>query len=77
MALGFIGNADFFIKFYEKCIELGLETEQDKTDLLLTMSKNDGHISVFKTKRSKEQIAQDLAKNYGNVLYIKPEEQDQ
>jgi len=77
MALAFMGNADFFLKFYEKCIELGLETEQEKEDLLLTMAVLDGHISVFETKRSKAQIVQDLAKNYGNVLYIKPEEQDQ
>ena len=75
MTIGFVTNADFLLQFYEISVELGLETEEEKTLLLMHMAKsNPDQCSVFKTERGKDQIVKDFAKNFGKVLRIKSEE---
>lgn len=73
MTLGFVTNADFLLRFYEICMEYGIEDEQQKAAILYEMARQEpDQCSVFKTKRTKDQVTKDLAKNFGNVLHIKP-----
>ena len=69
MALTFYSNAEFFERFFRRCMVENLDTEEDRVKLLLTMAQEEkGKCSIGMTNRSKKEIVQDLAKNYGNVL---------
>lgn len=59
-------------EFCKRCIARGAETRQEKTEILIEMAKEGLMNSVMETKRTPDQVAEDMAKNFGNVLYIKP-----
>lgn len=73
----FYTNADFLLKFYERCIVEGIESEEAKLELLAEMAvDNPGQCSISSTERSKEQVIKDMTKTYGKVLYIDPNKKD-
>lgn len=77
MTMMFLTNVDFLLKFYERCKEEGLDTVDERMDLLVKMAmENSGQCSISETKRDKEQIIKDLQKNYGNILYVDPDADD-
>jgi hypothetical protein len=71
MTLAFHGNADIFMRFFEEVEKRGLKTEEEKVKLLVEMAQSGEKISVWKTKRTPEQIVKSYAE-HGNVLYLHP-----
>lgn len=58
-------------EFYTRCIETHAETQKEKTDILVDLA-NEGKIKrIIKTGRTFEKVAEDLSKNFGNVIAIK------
>jgi len=76
MTLMFQGNADFFMRFFERCQKENLNTEKERADLLVVMAKETGECSISHTERSKEEITKDLAKHYGHILKVSEEDGD-
>lgn len=58
-------------EFYRRCIERHAETEKEKTAILVELAKEGKMNSVMETKRTPDQVAADMAKNFGKVLYVK------
>ena len=62
-------TCDQAIAFYEEVQRLGIENDvKAKQALLMEFVKNGNAVRAWSTERSKEQIVEDLKKNYGNVL---------
>lgn len=77
MTMLFLTNADFLLKFYERCAKDGIETEEERVVLLTQMAiENEGQCSISQTNRTKEQVVKDLSKNYGKVLCVDPDKKD-
>lgn len=68
--LMFQSNADFFMRFFERCTQEKLETEEERLVVLLEMARESGECSVVSTKRTREEIVKDAAR-HGKVLDIK------
>jgi hypothetical protein len=66
-----IMNAETALIFYERKAALGAVTENECAAILLEMAKEGLIKSVIATERSKEEVIQDLAKNYGSILHLK------
>ena len=77
MTLVFQSNADFFLKFYERCMKENITDEKERVQLLLRMAEEDGKCSVIQTERTKDQIAEDAAKHYKTVLKFNKEDKSE
>jgi len=77
MTTMFLGDVEFFQRFFKKCVELGLEGEKERLQLLVDMAKegNGQECSIIQTNRDEDTIVEDMAKHYGKVLRIKPNEE--
>lgn len=73
MTLAFHMTADQALQFFELCHEFNLQTEDERVGLLKELIAHGFDITVFQTKRTPDQIAQDYAK-HGNVLHVKVED---
>jgi hypothetical protein len=61
-------NIDTALEFYIRCREQHAQTLEDRNKILVQLVEEGRIKSVTATNRSKEQIVQDAAKNYGHVL---------
>lgn len=59
-------------EFYRRCTERKAVTQEERTNILIELAKEGQMKAVMETKRTPEQVAKDLAKNFGKVLFIKP-----
>ncbi len=66
---------DVAIEFYRRCEETNAQTRQARTNILLDMASEGKIASVMETQRTPDEIAADMAKNFGDVLYIRPKEE--
>jgi len=74
--LAFMMSVEQLELFYQICEAVGAVTEEQKVFVAMEMAQH-GHInSVVKTKMDKEEYVKHLAKNFGNVLVVKPQEKD-
>ncbi len=64
-------DAESAMIFYERKAALGAVTEEECNAILLEMAKEGLIKSISATERSKEQVIQDLAKNFGKILHLK------
>jgi len=72
--LAFTLTVDQLELFYELCEAAHAETEEQKMVILEEMARVGQITNVVKTKMGKEEYIEHLAKNFGNVLVVKPGE---
>lgn len=58
-------------EFYQRVIDQNAQTREEKTQILIDLAKEGRINSVIETQRTPDQIAADMAKNFGNTLYLK------
>lgn len=75
MTMLFSGDVDFFEKFYLKCIEQDLTTEEDRVNLLIKMSMESKDCSIYQTSRTKEQVIKDYTQHYDDILVVEPDKE--
>jgi hypothetical protein len=61
-------------EFFLRCKERGADTEEQRLAILKELAEEGQLKSVMQTNRTADQVAKDMAKNFGNVLYVKPKE---
>lgn len=76
MTMAFHMTADQALQFFQLCRELNLTTEEERLALLFEMIAAGFDMTVFETKRTPRQIAEDYSK-HGDVMWIKTEEDDE
>lgn len=62
-------------EFYRRCIDRNAQTREEKTEILIELAKEGQMRSVMQTDRTPDQVAKDMSKNFGNVLYVKPKKE--
>jgi len=67
----FTMSPDIALEFYTEVKKRNLNTEKERLNLLIELTKQGKIKSISKTSRSKEELIKDLSKHF-NVLYIKP-----
>jgi len=75
MAMMFYLTPEVAMAFFELCLEKGIDSEKDRTELLWRMAREGKVSSVVQTERTREQILDDLRKHY-NILHIKDKEHE-
>lgn len=60
-------------EFYRRCVSRGVQTVEQKNEILMEMIKEGKVQAVTETNRTKEQYVQDTAQHRGTVLVISPE----
>jgi hypothetical protein len=60
--------------FYEICHELKADTEEKRVAILIEMSKYGQVEGITETKKTKEEYVKHLSEHFGNVLVVKPQE---
>jgi uncharacterized protein YpuA (DUF1002 family) len=76
MTLQFISDADTYLEFFERVGTLKDDNEKNRVNILMDMVKEGRKITVIKTKRTIPEIVEDYQKNYGDVLYVKLNEEE-
>lgn len=64
-------TVDTALEFYKRCNEQNADTEEKRMDILTALAREGRMESVIATGRSKDQVVEDLKKNYGNILHVK------
>lgn len=62
-------------EFYKRCEAQKADTLDERMAILVDMAKEGKMKSVMETKRTADQVAKDMAKNFGKVLYVKPKKE--
>ncbi len=62
------------MEFYRRAEALGLETEEERTDLLILIAHEGLIKRVVHTNRTKEEYIADLQKNFGVIDLTNPED---
>lgn len=60
-------------EFFKRCIARGVQTLDQKNEVIMEMIKEGKVQAVTETNRTKEQYVQDTAQHRGTVLVISPE----
>lgn len=58
-------------EFYKRCTEREAVTLEERTKILVELANEGKMNAVMETKRTPDQVAKDMAKNFGKVLSIK------
>ncbi len=58
-------------EFYERCKARNVTTSEGQNEVLMELAKEGKIKGVMETERTPDQVAKDMAKNFGNVLYVK------
>jgi muconolactone delta-isomerase len=66
-------SADVACEYFELCEKRKAKTEKERSKVLNELAKKGKMSRVWRTKRSKDQFLNDLARNY-KVLHIKSKE---
>ena len=61
-------DVDTALEFWQRVIDRKAETLEERNIILMELVEEGRIQSVMSTERTKEQIIQDAAKNYGRVL---------
>lgn len=64
-------NVDTALLFYTLCERLKADTEEKRVAVMNYLAEKGLVNSVMYTDRTADQVAKDMAKNFGNVLYVK------
>jgi len=65
-------TVDVAKEFYERCMARNALTREEKTAILIELAEEGKMNSVMETSRTPDQVAKDMSKNFGKVLYLKP-----
>jgi len=76
MTILFQSNANFFLRFFERCIKENLNTEEDRIKLLVSMAKETNQCSIIQTSRSTSQIIKDFKKHYKKLHIFRHKRND-
>ena len=59
-------------EFYTRCMDRNAVTEDERVEILIELANEGRMKSVSKTDRTADQVAEDMSKKFGDVLYFKP-----
>lgn len=69
-------NAEVCQRYFQVILELGIESEKEKIEILTDFARNGELSLVSHTNRTPEQLANDLSREF-KVLHIKPKQSEE